>query len=73
EASKIQDLFLAGKMDEAVMAVPSAFADEISLVGPVERIRDRIKAWEETPVTSLLVSPRSEQELRVMAEIVLGS
>jgi F420-dependent oxidoreductase-like protein len=73
EASKIQDLFLAGKKDEAVMAVPSAFADEISLVGPVERIRDRIKAWEETPVTSLLVSPRSEQELRVMAEIVLGS
>ena len=71
EALKIQDLFLAGKKDEAVMAVPSAFADEISLVGSVDRIKDRLKAWEETPVTSLLVSPRSEKELQTMAEIVL--
>lgn len=71
EALRIQDLFLAGKKDEAVMAVPSAFADEISLVGPVDRIRERLAAWEDTPVTSLLVSPRSEAELQIMAEIVL--
>jgi F420-dependent oxidoreductase-like protein len=71
EAQQIQDLFLAGKKDEAVMAVPSAFADEISLVGPVDRIRERLSAWEDTPVTSLLVSPRSVSELQTMAEIVL--
>lgn len=71
EAQKIQELFLAGKKDEAVMAVPDQFADEISLVGPVERIKERLAAWEETPVTSLLVSPQSEAEMQIMAELVL--
>jgi F420-dependent oxidoreductase-like protein len=71
EAQKIQELFLAGKKDEAVQAVPDQFADEISLVGPVDRIKDRLAAWEDTPVTSLLVSPQSEAELRTMAELVL--
>ena len=34
EAHRIQDLFFEGKRDEAIAAVPDAFADEISLVGP---------------------------------------
>jgi F420-dependent oxidoreductase-like protein len=72
EARKIQDLFLAGKKDEAVMAVPTAFADEISLVGPIDRVKDRLQAWRETPVTSLLVNARNEQQIQQMAEIVLG-
>lgn len=70
-AEKIQDLYLAGKKDEAARAVPSQLADEISLVGPVERIRERLDAWRETPVTSLLVSTRSIDELRTFAELVL--
>jgi alkanesulfonate monooxygenase SsuD/methylene tetrahydromethanopterin reductase-like flavin-dependent oxidoreductase (luciferase family) len=73
EARKIQDLFLAGKKDEAVQAVPSQFADEISLVGSPERIRDRLQAWRETPVTSLLINARSEVQLQQCAELVLGS
>lgn len=72
EARKIQDLFLAGKKDEAVMAVPTSFADEISLVGPIDRVKDRLQAWRETPVTSLLVNARNEQQIQQMAEIVLG-
>jgi alkanesulfonate monooxygenase SsuD/methylene tetrahydromethanopterin reductase-like flavin-dependent oxidoreductase (luciferase family) len=71
-AENIQDLFLSGRKDEAVAAVPSQLADEISLVGSVERIRDRLDAWRETPVTSLLVSARSKVELRTFAELVLG-
>jgi alkanesulfonate monooxygenase SsuD/methylene tetrahydromethanopterin reductase-like flavin-dependent oxidoreductase (luciferase family) len=72
EARKIQDLFLAGKKDEAVQAVPTQFADEISLVGSPERIRDRLQAWRETPVTSLLINARSERQLQQCAELVLG-
>lgn len=72
EAREIQDLFLAGKKDEAVKAVPTEFADEISLVGSVDRIRDRLQAWRETPITSLMVSARSEGELQTFAELVLG-
>ncbi len=72
EAEKIQDLYLAGKKDEAAMAVPTQLADEIALVGSVDRIRDRLNAWRETPVTSLLVSTRSMDELRTFADLVLG-
>jgi F420-dependent oxidoreductase-like protein len=71
EADHIQELFLDGKRDEAVMAVPSAFADEISLVGPPERIKERLVAWRESPVTTLLVTAREEATLRGLAELVL--
>lgn len=71
-AETIQDLFLAGRKDEAAAAVPTELADEISLVGPVERIRDRLGAWRESPVTSLLVSTQDVAQLRTFAEIVLG-
>ena len=71
-AEKIQDLFLAGKKDAATAAVPSELADEISLVGSVDRIKDRLQAWEDSPVTSLLVSTRSMGQLRTFAKLVLG-
>ncbi|MCR9276638.1 MAG: LLM class F420-dependent oxidoreductase [Pseudomonadaceae bacterium] len=70
-ADKIQDLYLAGKKEEAAAAVPSQLADEISLVGPKERIKERISVWRETPVTQLLVSARSGAELETLAELVL--
>jgi hypothetical protein len=54
-AVKIQDLFLAGKKAEAMAAVPDALVDEISLIGPKERIRDRVAAWKASPVTSMLI------------------
>ncbi len=69
EAFKVQDLFFAGKRDEAIMAVPEAFADEISLVGPKERIAERLEAWRATPVTTLLVGGQDEQALRVLADL----
>ncbi len=71
EAEKIQDLFLQGKRNEAVAAVPDQFADEISLCGPRERIAERIQAWRESPVSSLLVAGGDANTLRTMAELVL--
>ena len=71
DAEKIQELYLAGKKQEAAMAVPDALADEISLVGPVDKIRDRLQAWDETPVTSINVSARSTAELETLAQLVL--
>jgi F420-dependent oxidoreductase-like protein len=72
EARKIQDLFFADRREEAAAAVPDRFADEISLVGPKERIRDRLDAWRETPVTTLLIANQDRSVLRTMAELVLG-
>ncbi len=71
EAHKIQDLFLEGKRAEAIAAVPDQFADEISLCGPIDRIRDRLEAWKETPVTSLLLANRDTATMRAMAELLL--
>lgn len=71
-AEKIQDLYLAGRKDEAEQAVPTELADEISLVGSVARIKDRLQAWEDSPVTSPLVSTRDQEQLRVFADLVLG-
>ncbi len=72
EAEKIQDLFFEGKRAEAIEAVPEAFLDEISLVGPIERIRDRLEAWRESPVTTLLMGSHDPALLRQMAELVLS-
>jgi alkanesulfonate monooxygenase SsuD/methylene tetrahydromethanopterin reductase-like flavin-dependent oxidoreductase (luciferase family) len=72
EANEIQELFFQGKRDDAIAAVPDQFADEISLVGPKERIRDRLQAWRETPVTSLLVAGHDRSTLPTVAELVLG-
>ncbi len=73
EASlRVQDLFLAGRRDEAVAAVPDAFVDEIALVGPPDRIRERLEVWRASDVTSLLVAVRSPEELRQAAELVLA-
>ena len=72
EALRIQEAFLAGRRDEAVALVPDEFADAISLCGPPERIRDRLAAWEESPVSTLLVySPGSDEQLRLLAELIL--
>ena len=72
EAHKIQDLFMDGKRAEATAAVPDQFADEISLCGPIDRIKERLDAWRETPVTSLLIGNRDSETLRTMAELVLS-
>ena len=70
-AVKIQDLFMSGRREEAYAAVPDALADEISLCGSKERIRERLQAWKDSPVTSLIVSARDIETLRFLAETVL--
>jgi len=73
QAHQIQDLFFEGRRDEAIAAVPDEFADEISLVGPPGRIRERLTAWEDSPVTMLNMYPSSPEQMRLAAEIVLGA
>ncbi|TGZ18369.1 LLM class F420-dependent oxidoreductase [Streptomyces sp. S816] len=68
-ARRVQELFLAGRREEAVRAVPDAFADEISLVGPRERIAERLEAWRKGPVTDLLALSPDPCTLRVLAEL----
>ena len=73
EAFKIQELFFEGRRDEAIATVPDEFADEISLVGPPARIKERLAVWEDSPVTTITMYPSSPEQLRLAAELVLGS
>ncbi|MEZ5321136.1 MAG: LLM class F420-dependent oxidoreductase [Microthrixaceae bacterium] len=70
-AFRIQDLFLEGRRDEAVQLVPTEFADEISLVGPPGRIRERLAVWKDSPVTMVNMHPAPVEQKRQVAEIVL--
>jgi alkanesulfonate monooxygenase SsuD/methylene tetrahydromethanopterin reductase-like flavin-dependent oxidoreductase (luciferase family) len=45
--------------------------DDVSLVGPPERIRDRLDAWRESGATTLLVATRDAASLRTLAELTL--
>jgi F420-dependent oxidoreductase-like protein len=71
EARTIQDLYLDGRKRDAAAAVPDAFVDEVALVGPKERIADRLDAWRESGVTTLLVSTPQVEALQAIAEIAL--
>ncbi len=71
EAEQIQTLFLDGKQREAAAAVPDELVDEMALVGPRERIADRLGAWRESGATTLLVSTRDLQTVRAVAELAL--
>ena len=71
EAETIQDLYLGGHVREAIAAVPDELVDAVSLVGPKERIAERLEAWKETPVTALLVGSPQPEALETLAEICL--
>jgi F420-dependent oxidoreductase-like protein len=71
EAERIQELYLGGRQREAIAAVPDELVDAVSLVGPKARIRERLEAWKQTPVTTLIVGSPQPEALQVMAELLL--
>jgi F420-dependent oxidoreductase-like protein len=70
-AVRIQDLYLAGRRPEAEATVPDALVDEVALCGPRERIRERLAAWRDAGVTTLVCAASQPEAIRVMAELVL--
>ncbi len=70
-AVQIQDLYLDGKKAEALAAVPDALVDEVALVGPRERIAERIEVWKASPVRTLLLGAGQPEALRAVAELAL--
>ena len=70
-AREIQDLFLAGEKREATAKVPDDLVDEIALVGPKERIAERIEPWLESPTTTMIVGAGQPEALELVAELTL--
>lgn len=57
EAEKIQDLYLAGKKEEAAAAVPDELVRAVNLIGPESFVKERVAAFAEAGVTTLNVAP----------------
>jgi F420-dependent oxidoreductase-like protein len=70
EVEQIQDLYLDGKKDEAAAKVPRKLIEDLSLIGPKDKIRDDLAKWRESIVTTLLIAGDAAT-LRDAAELVL--
>ncbi len=68
EAQRIQDLYLEGRKAEAAAAVPDAMVDEMALVGPIEAMVDRLAAWRESRVGTLILSTTQPEVLEPLQE-----
>ena len=74
-AQEVQDLYLDGKKDEAMAALPDELIDMVAICGPADHVRERIAAYREAGVGTLGVSPvaftREERitQLRLIAEL----
>jgi F420-dependent oxidoreductase-like protein len=71
-AEEIQSLFLAGKREEAVSAVPDELIDDVALCGPKERIESLLDAWRASPVTTIILDTDDTAAMRTIAELVLN-
>jgi alkanesulfonate monooxygenase SsuD/methylene tetrahydromethanopterin reductase-like flavin-dependent oxidoreductase (luciferase family) len=67
-AARIQELYLAGRVQEAIDAVPDEYLDLGALIGPVERIKDRYREWEESGATGLTINA-DPQGMELMADL----
>ena len=70
-ALKVQELYLAGKKQEAAAAIPLQMVQDVALVGPPAKIRDELEQWKDTCLTEFLVSG-PKQMLPQLADLLLG-
>ncbi|MDA0181379.1 LLM class F420-dependent oxidoreductase [Solirubrobacter phytolaccae] len=75
-ADTVQELYLAGKKDEAAASLPGELIDTVALVGPADVVRERLRVYRESGVGTLMVSPMAWSfeervaQLRAVAELV---
>jgi F420-dependent oxidoreductase-like protein len=75
EAKRVQDLYLDGKKAEAGEAIPAELIDKVSLCGPADVVRDRLTAYREAGVGTLMITPMAFaaqeriEQLRAVAEL----
>jgi F420-dependent oxidoreductase-like protein len=74
-AREVQELYLDGRKEEAAAALPADLIDQVTLCGPADRVRDRLRAYADAGVGTLGVAPmawtRDErlEQLRLVAEL----
>ncbi len=70
EAAEIQDLYLSGDKGAAMARVPAELIDAVALVGPKERVRERLRLWLNSPVTTINMTVFDIETLHVMVELM---
>ncbi len=74
-AAEIQDLYLSGRKEEAGQAIPDELIDLVSLCGPSDVVRERLAAFRDAGVGTLMVTPMAFStedrvaQLRAIAEL----
>ena len=75
EAQQVQELYLAGRKSEAMLALPDDLIDAVSIAGSSQRAKERIRAYADAGVETLIVSPMAfdtaerKEQLRLVAEL----
>lgn len=69
EATKIQQLYLEGRKEEAIASVPLAMVEDIALVGPIEKIQEELTVWKDTCITTFTLSGQA-QHLEQLATVL---
>lgn len=69
ECARIQDLYLAGRKDEAIAAVPRAMVEKISLIGPEAKIAEELEAFESSLITTMVLNPNPDA-MRLVARLL---
>lgn len=69
-AAEVQELYLAGRRDEASALIPDGLVEDMHIIGEPAQVRERVAQWEETGVTTLLLSCRTAEEVRRVAEVL---
>jgi F420-dependent oxidoreductase-like protein len=75
EAQEVQELYLAGRKSEALMALPDEMIDAVSIAGPRSRAKEKIRAFRDAGVDTLIVAPMAldvderKKQLQLIAEV----
>jgi F420-dependent oxidoreductase-like protein len=64
---EVQDLYLAGRKEDAARAVPLELVEEIALVGPAEKVVRDLARWDGTALTTMLLQGDPASVLTVLA------
>ena len=73
-AEQVQALFLSGRKEEAIAAIPDALVDEVALCGPRSRIAAGLERWQDSPIQTLTLTPLLDPAaVQVLADLVLGA
>ena len=69
-AAEVQRLYLGGEKDRARALIPDELVDDMHIVGTARAVKEKVAQWEETGVTTLLLSCRSAEEIRTVADLL---